>query len=351
MSTHEGSVTPLAEFVAPDDSARMLQGLPSPVPSPLRILGRLVALVLLAGGALLWAVPWVQTAAGSGQVVALHPADRVQVIHALVDGRIRRWFVEDGSSVRSGDPIVEISDIDPHLIERLRAERSALALALDAARTATATARIDYERQERLHTDGLSARKDYEAAKIRYQEMRARESKAQAALNKADIGLSRQSSQLVRAPQDGRIVQLGAGDSATVVAAGEAIATFAPAHVERAVEIFLSGLDAPLVEAGRSARVMFEGWPAVQFSGWPQASLGTFAATVVAVDPVAGPAGRFRALLAATPGEPWPPERYLRLGSQARAWISLERVRLGYELWRILNRFPPLPPVVPGTGP
>ena len=142
----------------------------------------------------------------------------------------------------------------------------------------------------------------------------------------------------------------GAGDTATVVAAGEAIASFAPAHVERAVEVFLSGLDAPLVEPGRQARLMFEGWPAVQFSGWPQASLGTFAALVAAVDPVAGPDGRFRALLTEPVDEPWPPERYLRLGSQARAWIRLERVRLGYELWRVLNRFPPRPPATLEPG-
>jgi hypothetical protein len=175
--------------------------------------------------------------------------------------------------------------------------------------------------------------------------MLANEAGARAALNKADIGVSRQSSQVVTAPQDGRIVHIVAGATATVVKAGEPIATFAPVHVARAVEVFLSGLDAPLVDAGLPARIMFEGWPAVQFSGWPEAALGTFPAIVLTIDPVAQPDGRFRALLRPDPaGDPWPPERYLRLGGQARAWVQLSEVRLGYELWRQLNRFPPIPP-------
>jgi multidrug efflux pump subunit AcrA (membrane-fusion protein) len=286
----------------------------------------------------------VQTAAGSGQIVALDPADRVQAINALVEGRINRWFVRDGSVVKAGDPIVEISDIDPRFIERLEAERAALAHRLEAARVATETAKLDYTRQENLYEEGLSSRKDFEAAKIKYQEMLANEASARAALNKADIGVSRQSSQVVRAPQDGRIVHIVAGTTATVVKAGEAIATFAPAHVERAVEVYLSGLDAPLVEAGLPARIMFEGWPAVQFSGWPEAALGTFPGIVLTVDPMAQANGRFRALIREDPSEPWPADRYLRLGGQARAWVQLSEVRLGYELWRQLNRFPPKPP-------
>ncbi|MEQ8663748.1 MAG: HlyD family efflux transporter periplasmic adaptor subunit [Gammaproteobacteria bacterium] len=337
-------IRPLETFVARDHREALLAALPVSLPSVIRALAGLVALLVIATAGVLWLVPWIQTAAGSGQIVALDPADRVQSINALVEGRINRWHVRDGSIVKAGDPIVEIADIDPRFIERLEAERAALAHRLEAARVATETAKLDYTRQEGLYNEGLSSRKDFESAKIRYQEMLANESSARAALNKADIGVSRQSSQVVRAPQDGRIVHIVAGTTATVVKAGEAIATFAPAHIERAVEVFLSGLDAPLVEAGLPARIMFEGWPAVQFSGWPEAALGTFPGIVLTVDPMAQANGRFRALIREDPSEPWPPDRYLRLGGQARAWVQLSEVRLGYELWRQLNRFPPKPP-------
>ena len=88
---------------------------------------------------------------------------------------------------------------------------------------------------------------------------------------------------------------------------------------------------------------MFEGWPAVQFSGWPESAIGTFGGLVSSVDPVANDRGQFRVLVEEDPSDPWPDDRYLRLGGQARAWIRLSEVRLGYELWRQLNRFPPRP--------
>lgn len=346
--THE--IAHLRTFVAPRHLAALLESLPAAPPGVVRALAGLIVLLLLLGMAMLWFTPWVQTAPGTGQVVALDPSDRVQSINALVEGRIRRWFVQDGSIVAAGDPIVEIADLDPRFLERLGAERNALSHRLEAARIATETAKVDYERQERLYQGGLSARKDFEAAKIRYQEMLAKEAEARATLNKADISLTRQSSQVVSAPQDGRIVHIEAGNTATIVKAGEIIATFAPSHIERAVELHVSGLDAPLVQPGLHARIMFEGWPAVQFSGWPEAALGTFGGIVTTVDPVATADGRFRVLVREDPHERWPDERYLRLGSQARGWIQLSQVRLGYELWRQLNRFPPRPAAAPPTA-
>ncbi|MGR8921040.1 MAG: HlyD family secretion protein [Gammaproteobacteria bacterium] len=342
-------IRPLPEFARAEDRETLLEGLPGTVPTTPSAIAGVVILVVVAVAAGLWAVPWVQTAPGSGRVTALHPADRLQTVNALVDGRINRWFVEDGDAVKAGAPIVEILDIDPKLLDRLRAERAAVARRLEAVETASATARFDYERQKQLYNEGLSARKDFESAKIRYQENLAAEAEARAALNKVDIGLSRQSSQVVVAPRDGYILQIMAGNTATVVKAGDPVARFAPADVDRAVEVFVSGLDAPLVQPGLSARVMFEGWPAVQFSGWPEAAIGTFAGIVVATDPVASQSGRFRVLIAEDSAEPWPPARYLRLGGQAQAWVQLGTVRLGYELWRRLNRFPPRPPDAPGV--
>lgn len=341
------NILPLRDFASQSHIEQLSKGFAGRPPSLVLAIAFIVVLILLLLGATLYFSSWVQTAAGSGMVVSLNPADRMQEVNALVAGRIKQWYVQDGSTVLAGDPIVEISDIDPQFIERLNAERSALAGSLGAARVATQTAKLNYERQKSLHEKGLSARKDLEAAKIKYQQLVAKEAESRARLNKADIGVSRQSSQIVRAPRDGRIVRILAGNTSTIVKAGDPIATFAPAHVERAVEVFLSGLDAPIVHAGRNVRVMFEGWPAIQFSGWPEAAIGTFGGIVGSVDPVAQPNGRFRVLIYEDVEEPWPEDRYLRLGSRARVWVQLSEVRLGYELWRQLNRFPPRPPDPP----
>jgi hypothetical protein len=108
----DSSIRPLEQFVAAPHRDALLAKLPANLPPLVRAVAGLILLVVVATGAMLWLVPWIQTAAGSGQIVALDPADRVQSINALVEGRINRWFVNDGSVVKAGDPIVEITDID-----------------------------------------------------------------------------------------------------------------------------------------------------------------------------------------------------------------------------------------------
>ncbi len=39
--------------------------------------------------------------------------------------------------------------------------------------------------------------------------------------------------------------------------------------------------------------------------------------------------------------EPWPSAAFLRQGARVNGWVFLNRVRLGYELWRRFNGFPP----------
>jgi hypothetical protein len=38
----------------------------------------------------------------------------------------------------------------------------------------------------------------------------------------------------------------------------------------------------------------------------------------------------------------WPAAEFLRQGNQAVGWVFLNRVPLGYEIWRRLNGFPPV---------
>jgi hypothetical protein len=89
-------------------------------------------------------------------------------------------------------------------------------------------------------------------------------------------------------------------------------------------------------------RLQFEGWPAVQFSGWPAVAVGTFGGRVALVDPTDDGSGRFRILVVPDPDdEPWPEGLYLRQGVRANAFVLLDQVSLGYELWRRANGFPP----------
>lgn len=309
---------------------------------PLRIIAPLaLVLVLLCAGTLSF-IPWVQTAYGTGTVTAMDPGGQLQSIHALVKGRIKQWYVRDGSMVAEGDPILEIVDNDPQFLERLEAELDAAQKGRDVAHTAAQTSLLNYHRQEELHAKGLASRHDMEKAKIEYQTWLAKEADAVAKLTSTQTRLSRQHTQLIRAPKAGLIMRTGAGDLATLVKEGDVIATFVPNDSKRAIELYVSGLDMPLIQPGRKVRLQFEGWPAIQFSGWPSAAIGTFAGEVVVVAPSVSPNNKFRILVTEPEGEPWPDVRYLRFGARANGWVLLETVPLGYELWRQMNAFPPV---------
>lgn len=332
-------------MIAPFDSQRYapfrsMQAIKTP--RLLRHFAWLLVGAMVVSVIFLFVTPWVQTARGVGKVTALNPAERMQHVNAMVSGRIKQWYVNDGNVVREGDPIVELIDNDSQIIERLDAERAALAESVDVATIAAETALKNYERQKDLYAQGISSEREVEEAKITYKTHRAEQAKAEARLTQAEIQLARQQTQRVVAPRDGTIVSIVAGDVATTIKAGERLATLAPTDVPPAVELFVDGLDISLMYPGRKVRLQFEGWPAVQFSGWPSVAIGTFGGMIHAVDPAVSPNGKFRVLVVPDPDDAaWPERRFLPYGAKVKGWVLLDTVSAGYEIWRHLNNFPP----------
>lgn len=312
-------------------------------PTATRGIARLILVTLVLMVVVLTVTPWIQTAPGSGQIIALNPTDRVQSVTASLSGRIKQWHTQEGARVKQGDPLVELTDNDPRYVERLQAELDAAVARLEATRIASEIALLDVERRQRLYDKGLAAKRDLEAANIRWRELKASEASATSEVVKAETAVSRQQTQLITAPRDGIILKVFGGDTSTFVKEGEVLVRFAPEAGPRATELFVTGLDAALVSPGRDVRLSFEGWPAVQFSGWPSVAVGTFPGVVQFVDPAVSITGRYRVVVTEKPGQPWPDERFLRLGGRAQGWVLLGEVRLGYEIWRQLNYFPPEP--------
>ncbi len=301
----------------------------------------MVALGITAAALVMAFVPWVQTANGDGQVVALNPDDRSVDVSALVSGRITEWYVKDGEQVKTGQPIARVVDLDPDYLTRLAAERAQIEAEIAAVTQSRATAQLDVNRTAALFREGLIARRDYELAQIKVAEGGAKLAESRAKLQRIDVQLARQSSQLVRAPRDGRIQTVNAGLSGGVVSPGSVLATVAPETAERAVALYIDGRDIALVRPGQHVRLEFEGWPAIQFSGWPSVAQGIFDGRVRALDPTSGTSGLFRVLVEPDPArQPWPDLRFTKLGAKVRGWIQMETVPVGYELWRQLNDFP-----------
>jgi multidrug efflux pump subunit AcrA (membrane-fusion protein) len=285
-------------------------------------------------------LPWQQTASGYGRVIAYSPNDRQQEISAPVEGRIEQWHVFEGTKVRPGDRIVDLIDNDPEILMRLRSEKQALLKRLEAARAAVVTSSINVDRQKSLMEKGLSARRSFEQANLEYTKFLAEEASAAAELSRMEVRLSRQMTQSVKAPIAGTILRIIAGQGGQVVKAGQTLAVIIPDTASRAVEVWIPGNDLPLIREGAEVRLQFEGWPALQFSGWPSAAIGTFGGKVSLIDASDNGRGEFRLVVTPNEEDIWPGQEYLRQGVRAQGWVLLNRVSLGYELWRKFNSFP-----------
>lgn len=296
-------------------------------------LSLLILLILLA-----W-LPWQQFAIGDGRVIAYSPTDREHTVNSPIDGRIKKWFVDEGMHVKKNDLIVEISDNDPQLTLRLSREKKAIQLKIKAIEQSIEASKMNVARQKNLYDEGINSRRQYELALMEV--ARYETELAQAKVDEVNINvrIARQQTQIIRAHSNGIIVKRLTGQESVVIKAGEVLANIIPNTESRAVALLLDGNDIPFVRTGQTARLQFEGWPAVQFRGWPEIAVGTFAGTVAFIDPIDNGQGLFRVVI--SPAEKWPDQRYLRQGARVHGWILLGKVRLWYELWRQYNGFPP----------
>ncbi|MCU0621157.1 MAG: HlyD family secretion protein [Gemmatimonadales bacterium] len=372
-------------------------------------------------------LPWQQNVRGDGAVTALRPEDRPQTVPSLIDGRIERWYVQEGQYVTKGTPLVQISEVkekylDPQLVPRLgqqvAGKEAALAgkqakvrsldslvaalerardLGLDKARNkvqlyeaAYAAAVVDsqvetarFARRERLFKDGLSTRTEFEANQLRYQAALAKlvekrqelenarievgsvaaeygekiaKARADRDATRSEIGegqadvaklRNEYSSMQIRtgmyridAPQDGIVVKAFKEGVGETIKEGDAVVSVVPSSPQRAVELYIKAMDVPLLGRGRKVRLIFDGWPALQFSGWPSVSVGTFGGVIAVIDQLDSKGGKFRILVQPDPDDdPWPEQ--LRMGSGVHGWAMLDTVPIWWEIWRQLNGFPP----------
>jgi len=383
--------------------------------------------VLLVG---LLFLPWRQFTSGMGRVIAFDPLDRRINIEAQVSGRVKHLHVVEGQRVKKGDLIAEIQDNDPNLLGNLKAQREAIqsrrefaesrveslisqitqqelakSQAIDAAeqrvmaaKIASETAMLNYERTKNLFEKKLESQRNFELATLQRDSALAELKSAQATfkrtsneydatiaathaskgtalgevatadrdLSSIDIQINQNLRQVVEAPRDGIVLQVSVTDG-TYLRPGSLICVIIPETDSRYVEVWVNGNDMPLIQTrktengvvtpGSQVRIAFEGWPAVQMIGWPQLAIGTFNGEVVFVDATDNGLGKFRVVIGPSVDEVdrgdgkgkvkvgWPDkDRWLRQGARANAWVLLNEVPLWFELWRQINGFPPLQP-------
>lgn len=289
----------------------------------------------------LGATPWQQTAITHGRVIAYSATERQQTLTAMVEGRVAKWYVQEGQNVKKGDKIVDVLDNDPNIIQNLTMEKRALQSRLLATQKATEISRLNIQRQKMLFDRGISSRRTYEQSQIEVAKLESDTANIQAEISRIQVRLARQDSQFIISPIDGMILRRMTGEAGAYVKVGDILAELVPQTQSRSVELWVDGNDIPLIHIGEHARLQFEGWPAIQFSGWPSVAVGTFGGTVRVVDTADNGKGQFRVLVTPDRDDEWPEPRYLRQGVRVHGWILLSQVPLWYELWRQLNGFPP----------
>lgn len=250
------------------------------------------------------------------------------------------------------------------------------------------TESLQYERYRDLLTDGIVSQRDYELSKLKRDKAKSVKDALQAQIESVDSRLqgirregdsklatiqgdiaeldaklatlrqkqlslegkvAKQSTQQVLAPQDGIVFRIVGGIQGEQIKKGDDLIQFVPLSDDRVVELMIDGNDASLLEVNQEVRLVFEGWPALQFVGFPGADAGTFSGLVQTIDPLSDKKGQFRILVAANPvAHPWPESTRLRLGTRAKGFVMLGTVPLGYEIWRRINGFPALPAVDKG---
>lgn len=142
------------------------------------------------------------------------------------------------------------------------------------------------------------------------------------------------------APKSGQIVKIRKSGIGETIKQGEEIASITSTKPNLAVELYVKPVDLPLIQKGNKFRIIFDGWPTIVFSGWPGVSHGTFGAIVQVVDSDISENGKYRILVGPDPNEQgWP--KQVQLGGGARGIALLKNVKIGYEIWRNMNGFPP----------
>ena len=427
-----------------------------------RRFGRFMLVVLIVTPFVLAFAPWQQNLAGEGRVIAFDPIERPMQIQARTDGVVLAWHVKEGQSVKKGDPIVDLADNDPLILQRLaeqlqaaeqkraaamqkrdqydrqveeaeKARQAAMQLAddeiaaaeqqvqvaqqavkvaeanvafriasetmwsglvadrigasieLENARQQLAIARADVDARKAAVLGAeatLRARKSARLRVERDEQVKVQTAKAMRETAQGEVAesdgsiprirrdLERQKQQQIVAPIDGYVQNLRAnGQGGVFVKQSTTLAVLVPTTRQLAVELIVDGNDVTFIDVGRHVRLQFEGWPAVQWVGWPSAAIGTFGGKIAFIDRYDDGSGDFRVMVlpderpfsesegrmvswlrnvltfekvsqAANP-HAWPGEPWLRQGGRARGWIVLDRVSLGFEIWRQLNGFPP----------
>jgi multidrug resistance efflux pump len=124
----------------------------------------LITLAILIG---ILCIPWTQNITSTGNIISLEPNSRPQSVETIIGGRVEKWFVQEGDSVKKGDTIMFLSEIkvdyfDPNLVQNTESQLDSKESALEGYMSKIASLDI----QINAMISGKEVKKDQARAKI-----------------------------------------------------------------------------------------------------------------------------------------------------------------------------------------
>ncbi len=160
-------------------------------------------------------------------------------------------------------------------------------------------------------------------------------------IQKNSSNITKYNSGEVVAQKDGYVVRIYQNDKHKFIKKGLKVMLFSPKVTKKSLMLKVSDFNMPLIKEGLPVRIRFYGWPALQISGWPTIQYGTFGGVIEQVEASSHEKGFYYARVGEDSHEVWPKGNDLRIGTQATVWVRLDTVPIWYQLWRLMNAFPP----------
>ena len=132
----------------------------------------LIALAIIIG---ILCIPWTQNITSVGNIISLEPNSRPQSVETIIGGRVEKWFVQEGDSVKKGDTILFLSEIkvdyfDPNLVQNTESQLESKESALEGYMSKIASLDI----QINAMISGKEVKKDQARAKIEQAQFKVR---------------------------------------------------------------------------------------------------------------------------------------------------------------------------------
>jgi multidrug efflux pump subunit AcrA (membrane-fusion protein) len=147
--------------------------------------------ILIGLGTLLF-LPWTQNFRSKGLVTTLYQDQRPQQVNTVIGGQLIKWYIKEGDMVKTGDTLVQLSEVkadylDPALLERTAEQMEGKAQSIEFYKQKAGTASLQIEALDK----GINLKLDQLKNKLTQLALKVQADSADAAAALNDLNIAR----------------------------------------------------------------------------------------------------------------------------------------------------------------